>query len=88
MMWNNEKFCYAKVALMIKKIWCFVWGHQFVLKAYFDEKPVVETMEHLILREQEKLHQWKTTMFYRYEQQKFCPRCGAPNPWFRKSDAP
>lgn len=49
---------------MIIWIWCKVWGHKYIAKAYTDDDGY----------------------FFKYEQQKYCPRCGIPNPYFLLSE--
>ncbi len=46
---------------MIKKFWCFLWGHKTVVKAYTGE-----TM----------LTKGRCVGLYRWKRMKFCARCG------------
>jgi hypothetical protein len=58
---------------MIKKLICFIWGHIFVAKAYTGNiQKVIGPLgnEH-------------TISLYLWEAQKYCPRCGKPNPNYK-----
>lgn len=56
---------------MIPRLICYLFGHKFVLKAFYSEKRI------------EGDAFGRTGLFYRYEQQKHCPRCNEVNPSYK-----
>jgi len=54
---------------MIKRLWCFIWGHKFVVKAFTGNTFRVVGV----------LGNESTVSLYRNEVQKYCPRCGCKN---------
>lgn len=59
---------------MIKRLICWLWGHNFVVKAYTGETMEVTNGLGTAL----------TASLYRFERQPFCVLCGHPSPWLRE----
>lgn len=51
---------------MIKKMWCLLWGHQTLEKAYTGQTYVATNL----------LGQPHSVSFYRWQRFDFCLRCG------------
>jgi hypothetical protein len=55
---------------MLKKLWCSLFGHKFIAKAFTgNTMDVVGPLGNAF-----------TSCLYKYEAQKWCLRCGTPNP--------
>lgn len=60
---------------MLIKLFCYLWGHKFIVKAFTGK--TFKTY-HPLVNEQIDGHYWK------YEQIAFCSRCGIKNPYFEQ----
>jgi hypothetical protein len=59
---------------MLTKLICLLFGHRFVVKAYTGEtKRVLNAFRG-----------YEDAQYYTYENKKFCIRCGANNPAYKK----
>jgi hypothetical protein len=57
---------------MVKKLWCFIWGHKFVIKSFTGQtKKVINAF-----RGEEDIQ------YYKWSKTPFCLRCCKPNPYY------